>query len=239
MGKTAVITGAAGKLGVDITSSLARNGFNCLCLYNRSEAKAFSIAEHIRKGWNVSAAAVQADLAGEDTEQVYEKIKQSLASLNTDRTVLINSASIFKKDSELAEDEDIIRLNAIVPEKLSRCLFEDEKAGLESVVNISDAAAGLSWPSYNKYCRSKAELNNSTLLLAREFAPRVRVNAVSPGLINTEGLTDKEVKWLIGKIPLKRRGSGRDVSNAIVFLIKNSYITGQIINIDGGRTLND
>ncbi|AQQ10359.1 3-oxoacyl-[acyl-carrier-protein] reductase FabG [Sedimentisphaera cyanobacteriorum] len=239
MRKTAVITGAAGKLGVDITSSLARNGFNCICLYNRSELKAFSVSEHIRKGWNVSAAAVQADLASEDTELVCEKIKQSLASLNTEKTVLINSASIFKKDSELDESEDIFKLNAEVPEKLAECLFEDEKVGLESVVNISDAAAGLSWPSYSLYCRSKAELNNSTLILARKFAPKARVNAVSPGLINTEGLTEEEVDWLIGKIPLKRTGSGRDVSNAIIFLVKNSYITGQIINIDGGRTLND
>ena len=171
-------------------------------------------------------------------EDLLEKINKNFHSLD----LLVNNASsFFKTDLENHQDsdwDDLINSNLRGPFLLAKHCKKmlSESKGL--IINISDAMVNRGMKNYVIYSMAKAGLENLTKTLAREFAPEVRVNAVAPGAILLPSDGSSEEQELVNEIPLNRIGTERDISDAVIGLTKFSYVTGQILKIDGGRSLN-
>lgn len=243
-GQTAVITGSTGSLGRAIALSLADAGCNCICHYHTNKTLAEKIAEEIRqKGQN--AIAVAADLTR--TEDI-ENLFTAAATLGPP-TILINSAAVFTRQplDEITPEEahQILDTNLIAPiltaQQLSRIVkndHADSDVPIAKIINIADVGGIRPWANYTLYCASKAGLISVTKSLAKELAPAICVNAIAPGLATwPENFSEQAKHRQLQKIPMARIAHPKDISNAIVFLLKNDYITGQILNVDGGRCI--
>ena len=171
-------------------------------------------------------------------EELVSKIDSNFNSLD----LLVNNASSFFKtyieNHNDSDWDDLINSNLRGPFLLSRYCKKmlSESKGL--IINISDAMVNRGMKNYAIYSMAKAGLENLTKTLARELAPEVRVNAVAPGAILLPSDGSSEEKELLSEIPLNRIGIESDISEAVVGLTKFSYVTGQILKIDGGRSLN-
>ena len=243
-GTTAIVTGSTGGLGGAITLALADAGCNCLCHYHSNQARAERIVEQIRrKGLN--AEAVQADLTCADD---IEKIFTHAESLGPVR-VLINSAAVFTRQrlEEITADKarEIFDTNLIAPiltsQKFARIVNDqipETDVPIAKIINIADVGGIRPWAKYTLYCASKAGLISVTKSLAKELAPAICVNAIAPGLVTwPENFTEKVKQRQLDRIPMARIAKPRDITAAVIFLLKNDYITGQILNVDGGRCI--
>ena len=237
MAKTAIITGATGKLGSSISLALANDGYDCVCLYGKNKDKASLLEGRIETEFGRRAVMLALDLAMDNFFDVNKKLYNAIFELGNKELVLVNSASLFIKDKYADMILQMEKLNVQAPFRITKYIASLEDFNLDSVVNITDAGANLIWPSYKKYCHSKAMLNMQTVEMAIELAPKTRVNAVAPGLIDSEGLAEDEFANLLAKIPMGRQGLHSNVVEAVMFMIGNSYVTGQIIAVDGGRSI--
>ena len=233
MSPLALVTGAAHRLGKDFALTLARQGFDILLHYHQaSEAAHQTQAEIESLGRRVTLA--QADLT--DPQQI-----QTLVSNLDSLRVLVNSAAFMPHGNVEAltiENWDAtLDLNLRAPFLLARaCATKMTEGGL--VVNITDIGAQKSWSRYPSYTVSKAALESLTRILARALAPKIRVNAIAPGLVlQSEIVSDEEWQRLIQRIPLKRPAHTGEIASALEFLLNNEYITGQTIVVDGGYSL--
>jgi len=240
-GKIAIITGSTGKLGSKIALAIARAGADCVFHYNNNESLANELYEKA-KSFGQKAITVGADLSNAEG---IEKLFAASANFGVP-AVLINSASIFKKqklsDISFAQARETFDINLSSPIAISSCFATMVRAKgpgqTAKIINIADIAAERPWAQYCLYCASKAGLVAATKAMAKELAPDILVNAVSPGLIDLpETFDDKEKTHQVSMIPLARQGSAEDIVSAINFLIENDYVTGQVINIDGGRSI--
>ncbi len=243
-GTTAVVTGSTGGLGSAIALALADAGCHCLCHYHSNQARADQIVEEIRqKGPN--AAAVQADLTRADD---IERLFTHAESLGPVR-VLINSAAVFTRQrlEEIIADKarQIFDMNLIAPILTSQQFARIVKnqvgqtdVGVAKIINIADVGGIRPWANYALYCASKAGLISVTKSLAKELAPAICVNAIAPGLVTwPENFTEEAKQRQLARIPMARIAKPRDITAAVIFLLKNDYITGQILNMDGGRCI--
>ena len=237
--KTALITGGAIRIGKDICKKLHENGFNIICLYNKSENEAKDLKSELNQLRENSCEIFCLDL--NDFEQVEELITKISNNFNSLDVLVNNASSFFKTDIENHDDsdwDDLINSNLRGPFLLSRHCKKILSKSNGLIINISDAMVNRGMKDYVIYSMAKAGLENLTKTLAREFAPEVRVNAVAPGaiLLPSDGSSVEEE--LISEIPLNRIGTEKDISEAVVGLTKFTYVTGQILKIDGGRSLN-
>jgi len=233
MSPLALVTGAAHRLGKAFALTLARQGFDILLHYHRSADAARQTQAEIE---SVGSRVIltQADLT--DPAQI-ESLVSNLDSLD----VLINSAALMpagKVGTLTVENWDTaLDLNLRAPFLLGReCAKKMTRGGL--IVNITDVGAQKAWSRYPSYTVSKAALESLTKVLARALAPSVRVNAIAPGFVlQSDIVPDEEWQRLINRIPLKRAAQPEEVASALEFLLKNEYITGQTIVVDGGYSL--
>jgi pteridine reductase len=229
----ALVTGAAHRLGKVFALTLARHGFDILLHYHQSlEAARLTQTELESVGSRVTL--VQADLTHPDQ---IEALVASLDSLQ----VLVNSAAFMpagKVDALSIENWDAsLDLNLRAPFLLSQACARKMTAG-GSIVNITDVGAQKAWSRYPSYTVSKAALESLTRILARALAPGIRVNAIAPGFVlQSDIVSDEEWRRLINRIPLKRAARAEEIASALEFLLKNEYITGQTITVDGGYSL--
>jgi pteridine reductase len=155
--------------------------------------------------------------------------------------VLVNSAAFMPSgnvDSLSIENWDTaLDLNLRAPFLLAQeCAMKMTEGGL--IVNITDVGAQKAWSRYPSYTVSKAALESLTRILARALAPKIRVNAIAPGLVlQSDIVSTEEWQRLINRIPLKRPARSEEIASALEFLLKNQYITGQTIVVDGGYSL--
>ena len=233
MSHLALVTGAAHRLGKVFALSLARQGLDIVLHYHESSDAALQTQAEIESlGRRVILA--QADLT--DPTQIHSLVS-NLPSLH----VLVNSAAympVEKLDVLTLENwDESLDLNLRAPFLLAReCAKKMTDGGL--VVNISDVGAHKAWSRYPSYTVSKAALESLTRILARALAPQIRVNAIAPGFVlPSEIVTDEEWESLIKRIPLKRPARTEELASALEFLLKNEYITGQTIVVDGGYSL--
>ena len=237
--KTALITGGAIRIGRDICKKLHENGYNIICHYNKSEDEAKDLKLELNELRENSCEIYCLDL--NDLEQLEDLIKKINNNFNSLDLLVNNASSFFKTDIEKHDESDwnnLINSNLRGPFLLSRYCKKmlSESKGL--IINISDAMVNRGMKHYAIYSIAKAGLENLTKTLARELAPQIRVNAVAPGAILLPSDGSSEEKELLNEIPLNRIGTERDISEAVIGLTKFSYVTGQILKIDGGRSLN-
>ena len=241
---TAIITGSTGQLGAAIAKALAKAGCNCICHYNTNEKSAQQLAEQIQT-LDQTAIAIQADL--KEPEQI-KKLFNETAKIGIPQ-ILINSAAVFPKqpleDITFQTSQELLNLNLIAPvltsqifaEKL-KAKFDESDAVVGKIINISDIGGIKPWAKYAMYCASKAGLIGATKALAKELAPMITVNSVAPGLVTwPENFNESQKKRQLSFIPAGRIAELSEITSAIIFLLRNDYVTGQIINVDGGRCI--
>lgn len=233
MGSLALVTGAAHRLGKIFALTLARNGYDILLHYHSAEEEARQTRLEIESvGRRVLSS--QADLT--DPEQIV-----SLVANIDSLAVLVNSAAFMpagKTETLSIENWDLsLDLNLRAPFLLAReCAARMPAGGL--IVNITDVGAQKAWSRYPSYTVSKAALESLTRILARALAPEIRVNAIAPGFVlQSEIVPAEEWERLIKRVPLKRPARTEEIASALEFLLKNEYITGQTIVVDGGYSL--
>jgi NAD(P)-dependent dehydrogenase (short-subunit alcohol dehydrogenase family) len=233
----ALVTGGAHRLGRAFSLALARQGFAILLHYHHSEEEAAAAADAIR-ALGMPVYPVQADLTSSTN---IESLFSALDALPHPLKVLVNSAAVMPRGDVCtlsAEDFDTaIALNLRAP---FLCAQEAAKRMEDGclIVNVTDIGAQKAWGGFPAYTVSKAGLESLTRVLARSLAPRIRVNAIAPGLVlPSEYIMEEEWNQLVERLPLKRPASVAEIASALEFLLKNEYITGQTIVVDGGYSL--
>lgn len=234
-GKTALVTGAARRLGRAISLALARAGADLVLHYNNSSAQADVLAGEIR-AMGRRAECFRADLADpEQIERMFRQAGAGFAALH----VLVNNASVYPRTPletlTAGQWDAVMAVNSRAPALCIRHAAEWMTAG-GAIVNITDSGAQNGWGGYPAYCASKGALAALTASAARGLAGRnIRVNAVAPGVAMWEEGTGEPVKQaVLAHVPMKRAGTADDIANAVVFLASSDYITGQTLRVDGG-----
>nr|AIA15972.1 short chain dehydrogenase [uncultured bacterium] len=227
--RVALVTGGAKRVGRAIVQRLVAGGFDVCITYHHTEPDLAELG---------AAQSICVDLADAKSLDAVE------SAFRWDRLdLLVNNASAYEQ-STLADVtlEHVRKMMAVhVESPLRLCqLFEKRlRASHGHIVNMIDLLAERPWPKYLAYCASKAALANLTLNLARTLAPEVTVNGIAPGVVAwpDDYPEDERLKYL-KRVPLARPGTPQDVANLVHFLAtEGSYITGQIIRLDGGRSI--
>ena len=241
MKKTIFITGAAKRIGKEIALCFREMGWNIIIHYNSSKNDAQVLADEINGTNPDSAITVQGNLdVKEDVEKVINEVRDAFPTID----LLINNASTFYPTpiEDISEEhwDKLVGSNLKGPLFLIKGLKDKLKESKGSIINITDTNLSKGVANYSIYSAAKAGLESITKGLARELAPDIKVNAIAPGAM----LEPPDVTWteeqkskVISSIPLNRMGSEKDISEAVKFLAKSNYITGQIIKVDGGRSL--
>ena len=236
-GKVVFVTASARRIGKAITLALAQAGANVVVNYRTSAEEAAATAAEAR-ALGVEALTVQFDMADyRGAAAVIAQINQELGPID----ILVNNASLFKQaplpttDFTIWHDTiDVIVhtpfycANAVAPAMLAK--------GAGAIINIVDLSAWEAWPDYAAHSVAKAALLGLTRQLALELAPAVRVNAIAPGpVLPPLHFTADMIARTADKTLLNRWGRPENVADTVLFLIRNDYITGEYITVDGGE----
>ncbi|MBV1883910.1 MAG: pteridine reductase [Pseudomonadales bacterium] len=238
---TALVTGAAKRIGAEIASDLHANHFNVIVHFNQSQKEAQTLVHQFNSVRPNSAIAIQADL--NDIEDVLKLAKEAVLCFGR-IDLLINNASAFRptiigKTSEKQWDS-LFNSNAKAPFFLSQALTPELTKQSGSIINMIDIYGERPLLNHTIYCMAKSSLAMMTRSLAKELGPNIRVNGIAPGAILWPEQPESSALQndILDKTCLKRLGQVQDIIKTIGFLYTNEYITGQIINIDGGRSVN-
>ena len=239
--KRVLITGAAKRIGAACARLLHEEGCSVFLHYRSSKAEVIALSQELNQKRPDSARIWQADLLKlEELRLMAEAAESAWGGLD----VLINNASAFYPTeladlTELQWDE-LLGSNLKAPFFLIKALAPSLAENYGCVVNIVDIHSERGLKGYPVYSIAKAGVAAMTKIMAKELGPKVRVNAVSPGAIlwPEEELSSAEKKDIISRIVLQRSGEPCDIARAVHFLVEDAdYITGQVISVDGGRTL--
>jgi pteridine reductase len=240
-GKWALITGAGKRIGAAVAARLHSAGANIAVHYFRSSDSADTLASELNAKRADSAFSVGADIR--QTDQL-EKLVEQIVSAAGRLDILVNNASSFfpTELGRVTESDwnDLIGSNLKAPLFLAQAALPYLRATRGTIVNMIDIHATRPLRDHHVYGAAKAGLAMLTRSLARDLAPEIRVNGVAPGAIlwPDDGMSDKIKDNIIGKIPLGRPGEPDDIAKAILFLVRDApYITGQILAVDGGRSI--
>lgn len=246
--KVALVTGAAKRIGAEIARQLHKENFNLVIHYHHSEKAAQELADELNEDRDKSAICIAADLndlaqinnLAVQTEQHWQRLD-----------LLVNNASSFYPTpiGETNEDDwnQLINSNLKAPFFLAQALAATLGVNHGCIINIADIYADKPLKKHSVYSIAKAGNVMLTKTLAQELAPDVRVNGIAPGAIlwpddshkkPEDRLSDENKEKMLAKIPLQQRGHEQDIARTILFLVNNApYITGQILNVDGGRSI--
>ena len=235
-GKTALVTGAARRLGRAIALALADAGVNVVVHYHNSEAEAETLREELASR-GVKAWRVEADFSSPAATNAFiPRIFDATGTLD----FLVNSASLFLPGTlldvtaqELARD---MQVNVWAPFLLSREFFRRARTG--KIVNLLDSRIAGQDRSHASYLFSKRAFATLTEMMALEFAPDMAVNGVAPGLIlPPQGKDQDYLNKLAKSVPLRRHGTASDVADAVLYLLGGDFVTGHVLFVDGGQHL--
>ena len=241
MANKILITGGAQRIGKALVKHFHQIGWNIIFQYRSSRSEAESIKEELNSARAESCEIIQCDFDDNvSCKLFYKELESKLEGL----TSLINNASTFypKKLSETSH-EDWIKLtssNLYLPIFLSKFCATELIKNKGNIVNIADIHAEQGLKNYTVYTAAKAGLMNFTKSLAKELAPNVLVNSVSPGAIlwDVNEPSEDKKNEILASIPMKRIGNENDIVAIINYLLtENTYMTGRNINIDGGKSL--
>jgi pteridine reductase len=240
--RVVLITGAAQRLGAATARCLHGNGWHVLLHFRHSREQAMALSTELNALRADSCRVLHADLArDEDVTQLAQAAESAWGRVDA----LVNNASSFYPtpvgDTTAAQWDDLFASNARAPLFLAQALAPALRRRHGAIVNLIDIHAERPLRQHTVYCMAKAAHSMLTLSLAKELAPDVRVNGVAPGAIlwpgNAEPDAGVQAEILAG-IPLQRLGEPADIARTIAFLLEDApYITGQILAVDGGRSL--
>jgi len=236
--RVALVTGAAKRIGRSVALRLASEGADVVINYRGSKREAEEVAGLIR-AMGRRALAVHADVARRaDVATMFATVEKEFGRLD----ILVNNAGMFfpAKFEELTEEQwdgimDANLKSQFLCSQAAAPLLR--RSGNGRIINFASLGGLLAWPGYTHYCVSKAGVIMLTRCLARALAPEITVNAIAPGTISFPGDAPEIAEDFIRKAPLGRTGSPADIEDTVVFLAQSSFITGQIVVVDGGRSV--
>jgi pteridine reductase len=246
--KVALVTGAARRIGAEIARQLHKENFNLAIHYHQSEKAAQELVEELNESRENSAICISADL--NNLTEVLTLAAQAQAHWQR-IDLLVNSASSFYPTpiGNASEDDwnNLMNSNLKAPFFLAQALAKNLGEQHGCIINIADIYADKPLKKHSIYSIAKAGNVMLTKTLAQELAPLVRVNGIAPGAIlwpddaqkkPEDRLSDDNKEKMLAKIPLQQRGQAQDIARTILFLAQQApYITGQIITVDGGRSI--
>ncbi|MEE8345189.1 MAG: pteridine reductase [Woeseiaceae bacterium] len=240
-GTCALITGAAKRIGAVITERLHEAGVSVAIHYRSSAADAKELCSRLNDARPDSAEIFAADL--NDTAGL-DGLVESVIDWGGRLDILINNAASFYPTpiGSISESQwdDLIGANLKAPLFLSQSAWPHLKSSQGVIINMLDIHARRPLRDHAVYAATKAGLSALTRSLAKDMAPEVRVNGVAPGAIlwPKEGVSESIKKSIVGQIPLKRPGNPDDIADCVLYLVRDAdYVTGQIIAVDGGRSI--
>lgn len=238
--RIALVTGGAKRIGAAICRGLHGFDMDIIIHFNKSSDSAIALADELNQIRPDSAYTLQADLGLSD---IPAKLIDQAISIRQRLDVLINNASVFYPTPLQAvttrQWQEIMNINLSAPLFLSLAARGHLAATAGCIINLGDIYADILLPDHSLYCISKSALTTLTKSLAIELAPEIRVNAIAPGAILWhDNINSGQQKEILEQIPLGKTGKVEDIVNAVDFLVnRGDYITGQVITIDGGRSM--
>jgi pteridine reductase len=240
-GRTALVTGGARRVGAAIVRTLHAAGANVLIHCRRSAEAGQALAQELQRARRGSAAVVSADLL--DTAALADLVRAAQERFGA-LHLLVNNASSFYSTPlgqiTPAQWDDLLGTNLRAPLFLVQAASPLLARSQGSIVNIVDIHGQRPLRDYSVYCAAKAGLIMLTRALARELAPAVRVNAVAPGSVlwPEQGMDEQRKRRILERTPLARQGSPEDIARAVLFFTAYApFVTGQILAVDGGRSI--
>ena len=237
VGKRALVTGGAKRIGRGIALALAEAGADVAITYRGSAAEAERTVGDLL-ALNVRAVAVECDVREEQSVQAaVSAVVDVLGGLD----ILVNNAGIFETSPlekiSVEEWDSMFATNTRGPFLVAKAAHAHLKAARGRIINIGSLGGIHPWATHGHYCTSKAALHMLSHVMAKAWAPEIAVNCVAPGMIVT-GEVNAAYEHFIEKTPMKRNGTVSDVSSAVLFLATGpDFITGQVLAVDGGLGL--
>jgi NAD(P)-dependent dehydrogenase (short-subunit alcohol dehydrogenase family) len=236
-GKTALVTGAAKRIGRSLALALAKEGADVAITYRSSEAEAQATVAAIRKS-RVRAMAVYCDLG--DPACVRRAVEATIGKLGK-IDLLVNNAGMFEtlplESIALEQWDAMLNTNTRGPFLMAQAAHAELKQRQGRIVNIGSLGGLHPWATHGHYCVSKAAAHMLTKTMAKAWAPEISVNCVAPGMI-VNGEVDPDYEHFAEKTPMRRNGTPEDVAAAVLFFATGPrFITGQVLSVDGGLGL--
>ncbi|BBA36621.1 uncharacterized protein sS8_4691 [Methylocaldum marinum] len=239
--KSALVTGAARRIGAEIARRLHAAGYHIVLHYHQSAADAEALADELNSRREDSVKLLQADLR--ETHKLNEVVQRAAAAWGG-LDVLVNNASGFYATplGTVTEEQwsDLLSSNLKAPFFLAQAAVPCLRGRNGCIINIGDIYADRPLGDYSVYSLAKAGLAGMTRVLAKELAPDIRVNGVAPGAILWPEHVADPIRnaEILARVPMKRAGQASDIAKAVLFLVEDApYVTGQILVVDGGRSL--
>jgi NAD(P)-dependent dehydrogenase (short-subunit alcohol dehydrogenase family) len=236
-GRVALVTGSAKRIGRAVAVRLATEGADVVIHYNRSKPEADEAVAEIAKLGRKSVA-LQADLCSlAEIKRLFHQTDENFGRLD----ILVNSAANFipahLEDTTEKIWNTTLDTNLKAPFFCAQAAAPMLKKSGGVIINFADIGGILPWPGYIPHCASKAGVIMLTKCLAKALAPEVRINAIAPGTITMSGDPSEWEADFIRRAPLRRAGTPEDVAEAVSYLVHAKFMTGQVLVLDGGRTL--
>ena len=237
-GQVALVTGAGRRIGRAVALRLAGEGARVAVHYRRSRAEADAVAAQIAAAGG-EAICVAADLTRPgEIETLFGAVEKRFCRLD----ILVNSAAAFFP-TPLAETTEE-QWDRLLDSNVKSQFFCAQRAapllragGRGRIVNFASLGGLVAWPRYTAYCVSKAGVIMLTRCLARTLAPQVTVNAIAPGTISFAEDAPEQAENFIRQAPLARTGTPEDITAAVLYLVHAAFVTGQVLVVDGGRSI--
>jgi 3-oxoacyl-[acyl-carrier protein] reductase/pteridine reductase len=236
-GKTALVTGAAKRIGREIALTLAEQGASVAITYLNSQSEAEQTVRDLA-AHDVEALAIRCDLQDPlGIDNMVSEVVDQFGRLD----LLINNAGYFEsvklEEISVEQWDHIFATNTRAPFLVARAALPHLRAMQGRIVNIGSLGGMHPWPTHGHYCTSKAGLHMLSQTMAKAWAPEVSVNCVAPGMI-VQGEIEEAYEHFARKTPMQRNGSAEDVAAAVLFFATGpSFITGQLLAVDGGLGL--
>lgn len=242
MNKTVLITGGAQRIGASIARLLHKNNYDVFLHYGQSKQAALGLQKELNDQREGSCELFSADLSDESSPIILE---EWYSEFHRPLDVLINNASQFFptpwQDATPQHWQTIFSSNVQTPFFLIQKMLPFLSQVNGQVINLIDIHAERTLEQHPIYSASKAALKSLTLSLAKDEGHRIRCNGVSPGAIlwpdQNDNMSNEDKREILNKIPMKRMGRVDNIADTVLFLCANDYMNGQIINVDGGRTV--
>ncbi len=241
--KVVLITGAARRVGAEMVRHLHQAGMNIILHYRSSSEDATALADSLNTQRANSVKLLKGDL--KEYQSIPQLVEQGIALFGQIDALINNASSFYPTDlKDVTEEiwEDLVGVNLKAPLYLTQALASELRQNKGCIINIVDIHGDRPLKDYSVYSIAKAGLIMFTKSMARELAPEIRVNGIAPGAImwpeeqHYEGMHQE----IISRTALKKEGNPQDIAETALFLIEHAnYITGQIIAVDGGRTLSN